>query len=59
MITSSSALDDALEGEEPPPGGEGGEGGEQYVEIYFVTVPSMVTVPPTYKFILANRSELP
>ena len=58
VITSSSALADALEGEEPTPGGESIEGGEQHEEIFSVTVPSMATVPPTDGLILANRAEL-
>ena len=58
MTTSSSALADALEGEEPTAGGEGGEGGGPHKEIFSVAVPSMVTVPPTDELILANRAEL-
>ena len=52
---SSSSLADALEGEEPTPGGEGDE---QQKETFSVTVPSMVTVPPMDKLLLANRAEL-
>ena len=58
VTTSSSALADALEGEELTPGGEGGEDGGQHEKIFSVTVPSMVTVPPTDEPILANRAEM-
>ena len=58
VTTSNSALDDAMEGEEPTPGGEGIEGGGPHEEISSVTVPSMATVPSTDELILANRAEL-
>ena len=58
VTTSSSALADALKGEESAPGGESIEGGGQDEEISSVTVPSMATVPPTDELILANRAEL-
>ena len=58
VTTSSSALADALEGEELTPGGKGVEGGGHDEEISSVTIPSTVTVPPTGELILANRFEL-
>ena len=44
VTTSSSALADAMEDEEPTPGKEGREGGGQHEGISSVTVPSMATV---------------
>ena len=58
VTTSSSALADALEGEEQTPGEEDGAGEGQHEEIPSVTVPSMATVPPTDDLILANRADL-
>ena len=55
VTTSSSALADAMEGEKPTPGVEGGG---QHEEISSVTVASMATVPSTDELILANRAEL-
>ena len=55
VTTRSSALADAMEGEEPTPGVEGGG---QHEEISSVTVPSMATVSSTDELILANRAEL-
>ena len=57
MTTSSSALVDALEGEKLTPGEEGREGRGQLDETS-VTVPSMLTVPPTDERIIANLAEL-
>ena len=55
VTTSGLALADTLEGEERTPGGEGGKGrGERQEENSFVTVLTMVTVPPTEEHILAN-----
>ena len=54
MATNSSVLADALEDEEPTPGGKGDEGGGRHDEISSVTVPSMEIVPPTDGIILAN-----
>ena len=47
VATSSSALVDAMEGEEPTPGREGIEGEGQHEEFSSVAVPSMATVPST------------
>ena len=58
MTTSSSALTDALQGEEPTPGGEGGEGGRRHEEILSVTVPPMVTISPMGELIPPNETEL-
>ena len=55
MTIISSALADAMEGEEPTPGVGGGG---QHEQISSVTVPSMATVPSTDELILANRAEL-
>ena len=44
VTTSSSALADAMEDEEPTPGKEGREGGGQHEGVSSVTVPSMATV---------------
>ena len=57
VTTSSSALADALKGEEPTPGGEGREG-NRHEEVSSVTVPSIVIAPPADKLILANGAEL-
>ena len=54
-ISSSSLLVDDLEGEEPTPGGEGGENGGHHEEICSMTVSSMVTVPRTDKLVLATE----
>ena len=56
--TSSSALADAMEGEEPTPGGEGMEGGGKHEEISSATVSSMATAPSMDELILANRADL-
>ena len=58
MATSSSVPADALKGEETTPVGEGGEGDGRHEEIFSLTVPSMVTVPPTDELIFANGAEL-
>ena len=57
VISSSSALADAMESEELTPDGESIEGGGQLEEISSVTVLSMATVPTTDGLILANRTE--
>ena len=44
VVTSSLALADALEGEEPTPGGESAKYGRQHKEISSVIVSSMMTV---------------
>ena len=56
--TSSSAPANGLEGGEPTPGGEDGEGDGKHEEIHSVTVPSTAIVPPTDELILANGAEL-
>ena len=58
VTTSSSALVNALEDEEPTPGREGGEFGGSHEEISSVTVPPMVTTSPMDGLILANGAEL-
>ena len=58
VTTSSLALVDALEGEEPTLGGKDGEGGGRHEKIFSVTIPAMGTIIPTDKLILANRAEL-
>ena len=58
VTTSSSALADALEGEQSTPGWEGIESGGQHKESSSVIVPSMATVPPMDELILANRAEV-
>ena len=55
VTTISLALADAMEGEEPTPGVQGGG---QHEEISSMTVSSMATVPSTDELILANRAEL-
>ena len=56
--TSSSALVDALEGEEPTLGGEHGECDGRHETISSVTVPLIVTIPLADELILANRAKL-
>ena len=58
MATSSSALADAMEGEEPTPGREGIKGEGQHKEISSGTVPSMATVLSMDELILANGDEI-
>ena len=55
IITSRSAPVDPLNGEEWSSGGQNGESDGRHEKI---TVPSMVTVPPTDEHIFANGAEL-
>ena len=63
VTTSSSALADTLEGEEPTPAGEGGEGQGQHGEVSPVTVLLTITVYVcmviTYSRVWINRVKLP
>ena len=58
VATSSSALVDAMEGEEPTPGREGKKSKGQHQEISSVAIPSIGLSPSTDELILANRAEL-
>ena len=58
MTTSSSALADAMKGEELTPGGEGGQGDGRHEEVSLVIALSMVEVPLTDEVILTNGAGL-
>ena len=57
VTTNSSARADALEDEEPTPGGEGERGCGLHEETPSVTVPLMVPVPSMNGLILTNGAE--